>query len=119
MNKETSITKKCEICGEIKFIGDFSKSYKNRCKSCVAEHTRSIRALQKAAKTGAFGFTYEITSIDKQLALETIGASEVVLATYLFNMFKEFPETEKIVDGIIQNYKKEITEWLNDKTKEL
>lgn len=76
MTGETSITKKCEICGEIKYI-------------------------------------------EKQLALETIGASEIILATYLFNMFKEFPKKEKIVDGIIKNYKKEITEWLNDKTKVL
>lgn len=117
MDKETSITKKCEICGKIKPIDQFSKYYRNRCKQCVAEQTRSIRALNKVSKTGGLGFTYEITSIDKQLALETIGVSEVILATYLFNMFKEFPEKEKIVDGIIKNYKKEITEWLNDKTK--
>lgn len=119
MNKETSKTKRCEICGEIKPIEEFSKSYRNRCKQCVAEQTRSMRALNKVAKTGSLGFNCEVTSVGKQLALETIGASEVILATYLFNMFKEFPEKEKIVDGIIKNYKKEITEWLNDKTKDL
>lgn len=119
MNEETSITKRCEICGKIKYIGEFSKSYRNRCKKCVAENTRNIRELRKIAKTGLLGFTCEVTSIDKQLALETIGASEIILATYLFNLFKEFPEKEKIVDGIIKNYKKEITEWLNDKTKDL
>lgn len=116
---ETSVTKKCEICGEIKPIEEFSKSYRNRCKQCVAEQTRSMRALNKIANSGALGFTWEVTSIDKQFALEAIGASEIILATYLFNMFKEFPEKEKIVDGIINNYKKEITEWLNDKTKDL
>lgn len=36
-------TKKCEICGEVKPITDFSKSYKHRCKACVAEMTRNSR----------------------------------------------------------------------------
>ena len=30
-------TKKCEICGRELPISDFSKSYRNRCKVCVAE----------------------------------------------------------------------------------
>lgn len=25
-------TRKCEVCGEIKPVADFSKSYRNRCK---------------------------------------------------------------------------------------
>lgn len=37
-------TKKCEICGEIKSASEFSKSYKHRCKECVAEQTRLARA---------------------------------------------------------------------------
>lgn len=35
--------KKCEICGQFKPLGDFSKSYKNRCKPCVAEAARNER----------------------------------------------------------------------------
>ena len=35
--------KKCEICGQMKPLGDFSKSYKHRCKACVAEAARSDR----------------------------------------------------------------------------
>lgn len=35
--------KKCEICGQYKPFGDFSKSYKNRCKACVAEAARNER----------------------------------------------------------------------------
>lgn len=119
MEEDTSITKRCEICGEIKYIVEFSKSYRNRCKKCVAEQARNVRQLKKIAKTGLLGFTYEVTSIDKQLALQTIGASEEILSTYLFNLFKEFPEKEKIVDGIIKNYKKGITEWLENKTNNL
>lgn len=36
-------TKKCEICGKIKSVNEFSKSYKHRCKECVAEQTRLAR----------------------------------------------------------------------------
>lgn len=38
-------TKKCEICGEIKPQSEFSKSYRNRCRACVAEQTRKTRYL--------------------------------------------------------------------------
>lgn len=36
-------TKKCEICGRELPISDFSKSYRNRCKVCVAEQVREQR----------------------------------------------------------------------------
>lgn len=36
--------RKCEICGRPTAEGDFSKSYKHRCKECVAEATRKDRA---------------------------------------------------------------------------
>lgn len=39
--------RKCEICGQPTAEADFSKSYKNRCRSCVAELTRERRAEQK------------------------------------------------------------------------
>lgn len=119
MDKETSITKKCEICGEIKFIGEFSKSYKNRCKKCVAEQTRSVRALNKAAKTGAFGFTCEVTSISNQLALEIIETSVNILTNELEYMFNNFPQKDRIIERIILPYRERITEWLNSKTKQL
>lgn len=35
--------KKCDICGQYKPLGNFSKSYKNRCKACVAEAARNER----------------------------------------------------------------------------
>lgn len=40
-------TKKCEMCGTVKPLSDFSKSYRNRCKSCVAEMTRNNRMIAK------------------------------------------------------------------------
>ena len=36
-------TKKCEVCGENKPQSEFSKSYRNRCRACVAEQTRNAR----------------------------------------------------------------------------
>ena len=39
--------KHCEICGRDLPESEFSKSYKNRCKKCVAEQTRNNRHLSK------------------------------------------------------------------------
>ena len=36
--------KKCETCGKMKTKSEMSKSYKHRCKACVAEMVRSKRA---------------------------------------------------------------------------
>ena len=44
---DNSIYKKCTECGQTKHISEFSKSYPNRCKTCVAEHTRQMRAAEK------------------------------------------------------------------------
>lgn len=41
-------TKKCEICGEVKPLSQFSKSYRSRCKCCVAKAARQRRAENKA-----------------------------------------------------------------------
>lgn len=38
-------TKTCEICGQDKPQSEFSKSYRNRCRACVAEQTRNARHL--------------------------------------------------------------------------
>lgn len=39
--------RKCAVCGKEKPISEFSKSYPKRCKECVAEHTRQVRAEAK------------------------------------------------------------------------
>lgn len=44
-----SKTKECEICGARKPVADFSKSYKYRCKACVAAEARMHRASQSTA----------------------------------------------------------------------
>ena len=55
--------KKCEVCGKTKHISEFSKSYPNRCKTCVAEHTRQMRAAEKLkAKVKATGEVIDVES---------------------------------------------------------
>lgn len=36
-------SKRCEVCGKLKPVEDFSNSYKNRCKECVASMARFKR----------------------------------------------------------------------------
>ena len=42
--------KRCELCGEMKPLNDFSKSYKNRCKKCVSYMEKTKRNIHKEAK---------------------------------------------------------------------
>lgn len=59
------------------------------------------------------------TNTDKQLALEVINASARILTNEISYMFNNVPSYMAIVNQIVNNYHKEITEWLNDKTKNL
>lgn len=56
-------------------------------------------------------------TVDKQLALETISESVNILTNEIAYMFKNVPSYMAIVNQIVNNYHKEITEWLDDKTK--
>lgn len=58
---DNSIYKKCTECGQTKHISEFSKSYPNRCKTYVAEHTRQMRAAEKLkAKVKATGEVIDV-----------------------------------------------------------
>lgn len=116
---ETSVTKKCEICGKVKPIEEFSKSYRNRCKQCVAEQTRVQRGLNKIQKNSSSWTINNVTSIDKLSANEAIEASIRIITNELDFRFMNFPKQTEIVSEIVNDYRREITEWLNDKTKEL
>lgn len=59
--------KKCEICGKELHESDFSKSYKNRCKKCVAEMTKAKRKKAPTLKD-----LHEIESICGTVALYSI-----------------------------------------------
>ena len=43
--------KNCEICGTVLTDSNRSKSYKNRCKACVAKQTKAKRHGEKPATT--------------------------------------------------------------------
>lgn len=42
--------KRCEVCGGVKPEEEFSKSYKNRCKTCVSSMTKFKRNIDKNAE---------------------------------------------------------------------
>lgn len=44
------INKKCDVCGRLLPESEFSKSYRNRCKECVAKQTKEKRAKSKERK---------------------------------------------------------------------
>lgn len=47
-------TKRCTQCGQDKPLADFSKSYKNLCKGCVAYNERLRRSGSLYARASAF-----------------------------------------------------------------
>lgn len=64
-------TKKCEICGEIKSASEFSKSYKHRCKECVAEQTRLARAGTEVVKEASRAVQKEDRPFRKAVVKDT------------------------------------------------
>ena len=64
-------TKKCEICGEIKSASEFSKSYKHRCKECVAEQTRLARAGAEVVKEASRAVQKEDRPFRKAVVKDT------------------------------------------------
>ena len=54
--------KTCEICKASKPLSDFSKSYKNRCKACVAELTREKRTRKNLGAMDAAILTAEASA---------------------------------------------------------
>lgn len=57
--------KKCEVCGEVKSLSDFSKSYRNRCKACVAQQTKQKR-MQKVLDDAVATIGDAFSELDKQ-----------------------------------------------------
>lgn len=52
----------CEICKASKPLSDFSKSYKNRCKACVAELVREKRTRKNLGAMDAAILTAEASA---------------------------------------------------------
>lgn len=97
---DNSIYKKCTECGQTKHISEFSKSYPNRCKTCVAEHTRQMRAAEKLkAKVKATGEVIDV---------EPSGTMKISCGAYLTEDGRMMPGTalefEKAIDWEQRRY---------------
>lgn len=97
---DNSIYKKCTECGQTKHISEFSKSYSNRCKACVAEHTRQIRAAEKLkAKVKATGEVIDV---------EPSGTMQVSCGSFITKDGRRIPGTalefEKVIDWELRRY---------------
>ena len=55
--------KRCEVCGQLKPVEDFSKSYKNRCKECVASMARIRRNSHSEKKAEEYRKLMEVIDI--------------------------------------------------------
>lgn len=81
-----SHTKKCEVCGLELPESEFSKSYKKRCKKCVAEMTRakrkkepSIEALHQIERTTVSVAMMELVDAVNNLAVALKNYSDSLL----------------------------------------
>lgn len=97
---DNSIYKQCTECGQTKHISEFSKSYPNRCKACVAEHTRQVRAAEKLkAKVKATGEVIDV---------EPSGTMQVSCGSFITKDGRRIPGTalefEKIIDWEQRRY---------------
>jgi hypothetical protein len=97
---DNSIYKKCTECGQTKHISEFSKSYPNRCKTCVAEHTRQMRAAEKLkAKAKATGEVIDV---------EPSGTMQVLCGSFITKDGRRMPGTalefEKAIDWEQRRY---------------
>lgn len=61
---------KCEICGTVLTEQNRSKSYKHRCKPCVAKAIKEQRAFEKETKEGSLDDVIERYSKSDDLALK-------------------------------------------------
>lgn len=82
--------KTCEVCGKIKHISDFSKSYKHRCKECVAKQTKAKR------QDKVFGLRQAVNKT-KRLALQTWKASQSIANHLAFRGFDPNEEKPRVV----------------------
>lgn len=103
--------KKCTVCGKVKYESEFSKSYPNRCKECVAKHTKEVRQSAKVQKQvtmqehSTIDWEQRRYEIAKEIyphvinradikQLERVGSSTVKLADLLIGALKVNETTE-------------------------
>lgn len=92
--------KKCEVCGQTKHISEFSKSYRNRCKDCVAAHTREVRAAGKLIA--------RIKHTGEPVEVEPSGVIQISCNSYMTEQGRRIPamalEFEKEIDWEQRRY---------------
>lgn len=75
-------TKKCEICGRELPVSDFSKSYKNRCRECVARLTREKRNNKQSKRSIFDDYLDSIPNPDREVITITIERGKGVYVDY-------------------------------------
>jgi len=75
-------TKKCEICGRELPVSDFSKSYKNRCRECVARLTREKRNNKQSKRSIFDDYLDSIPNPDREVITITIERGKGVFVDY-------------------------------------
>lgn len=82
-----STTKKCEVCGAELPESEFSKSYKKRCKKCVAAMTKAkrkkeptIEDLHQIDKTAATVALFEVVGALNDLSVALKNYTDSLLA---------------------------------------
>ena len=74
--------KKCEICGRELPVSDFSKSYKNRCRECVARLTREKRNNKQSKRSIFDDYLDSIPNPDREVITITIEREKGVFVDY-------------------------------------
>lgn len=76
-------TKKCEICGRELPISEFSKSYKHRCRECVAKMIREKRKISHTkTKSSLYDLYKETHKPDKEVITITIDKRKGMFVDY-------------------------------------
>lgn len=131
-------TKKCEICGRELPISEFSKSYKHRCKDCVAKMTKEKRKNSHIkTKSSLYDLYKETQKPNKEVITITIDKRKGMIVDYqrddepkknwkdcnilecisinaAANVLKSLTEASVLVARSLTNVQ-EIQEVLNDK----
>ena len=94
-------TKKCEICGRNIPLSDFSKSYRNRCRECVAKMTRVKRANAKQDAEKSI-LTISPEAFDKALWQTETGFDEQAYNNWLKKSVAVMQNTYEKIEGIVE-----------------
>lgn len=94
--------RKCEICGKTKPQNEFSKSYKNRCKTCVADLTREKRRKVHAKKA---------LDPSAELIAESVAILAECMGMFFFNQ-------ERLSNGLSPGYSEDTFSCLANSLRE-